>query len=128
MEKIDRISLKNLDNLFDDVPCYKTIKWHSYDIVLKQLLSFDQFVNVVRAIFKDCKIPDTDNMVQLELIDFAIKTNIISAYANVELPENSEDLYKVIYGTDLYELVCDNVSRVQVKSIIDSVMLCLSGR
>lgn len=124
MEGINRVSLKNKNV----EPCYKTIKWDGYDIVVKQLLSADEFIEVVRAVFRDCRIPDTDNMVQLELIDFAIKTNIVSAYANVELPENSSDLYNLVYGTDLYETVCDNVSKTQVKSIIDSIMLCVSGR
>ena len=124
MEETNRVSLKNKSV----EPCYKTIKWDSYDIVVKQLLSVDEFINVVRAVFKDCKIPDTENMVQLELIDFAIKTNIISAYANVELPEDLSNLYNLIYGTDLYETVCDNVSKAQLKSIIDSVMLCVSVR
>ena len=58
----------------------------------------------------------------------AIKTNIISAYANVELQEDLSDLYNLIYGTDLYKTICDNVSNIQVKSIIDSVMLCVSVR
>lgn len=124
MEGINRVSLKNKNV----EPCYKTIKWDGYDIVVKQLLSADEFIEVVRAVFRDCRIPDTDNMVQLELIDFAIKTNIVSAYANVELPEGLSDLYNLIYGTDLYESVCDNVSEIQLKSIINSIMLCVSGR
>lgn len=124
MEGINRVSLKN-ENV---EPCYKTIKWDGYDIVVKQLLSADEFIGVVRTVFRDCRIPDTDNMVRLELIDFAIKTNIVSAYANVELPEDLNDLYNLIYGTDLYESVCDNVSEIQLKSIINSIMLCVSGR
>lgn len=124
MEGINRVSLKNKNV----EPCYKTIKWDGYDIVVKQLLSADEFIEVVRAVFRDCRIPDTDNMVQLELVDFAIKTNIISAYANVELPEDLSSLYNLMYGTDLYETVCDNISKIQLQSIIDSVMLCVSVR
>lgn len=124
MEEVSRVSLKNNNTS----SCYKTITWESYDVVIKQVLSIDEFMDVIHAVFKDCRIPDTDNMVQLELIDFAIKTNIITAYANVDLPENLNELYNIVYGTDLYDTICNNVSKTQVKSIIDSVTLCLSGR
>lgn len=124
MEEVNRVSLKN-----NKTPLrYKTITWESYNIVIKQTLSIDEFMNVIHAVFKDCRVPDSDNIVQLELIDFSIKTNIISAYANVELPENLDELYSIVYGTSLYETIYSNVSKIQVQSIIDSVKLCLSGR
>ncbi len=124
MEEVNRVSLKN-----NKTPLhYKTITWKSYNIVIKQTLSIDEFMNVIHAVFKDCRVSDSDNIVQLELIDFSIKTNIISAYANVELPENLDELYSIVYGTSLYETIYSNVSKIQVQSIIDSVKLCLSGR
>lgn len=124
MEEVNRVSLKN-----NKTPLhYKTITWESYNIVIKQTLSINEFMNVIHAVFKDCRVSGSDNIVQLELIDFSIKTNIISAYANVELPENLDELYSIVYGTSLYETIYSNVSKIQVQSIIDSVKLCLSGR
>lgn len=128
MKKIERLALDEYIGIVKGNKVErKVVGWCSKYIEVKQMLSVDEYINVIRRIFADCRTPDSENMVQLELIDFAIKTNIISAYANIELPENLDDLYYIVYGTDLYEKVCANVNEKQVESIISSVKLCVTG-
>lgn len=111
----------------NDRYCTDEIKWRSHNIKIKHTLSINEYLNVMQRIAQDCKVSGTENVVRIELIDFAIKTSIISAFSNVKLPENINDLYYIVYGTDLYDVICKNISKIQLESIISSVNMCIHG-
>lgn len=97
---------------------YKKVQWHSAEIIVRPFLTIDEYIEVIKQIMRDCRDPD-GNIVP-ELIDFAIRINIICAYASIELPEDMKDCYYIIYASDLYETILSSISKCQVKSIIIS--------
>lgn len=103
---------------------YKTVQWHTSELVIKQILTVEEYMATVNNILHDCKAPNSDD-VAVELIDFAIKANIISAYSFVELPKDINSMYYIVYASDLYETVLSQANKKQIESIIDSVMLYL---
>lgn len=103
---------------------YKTVQWHSKQLVLKQFLPVQDYMTVVHDILRDCQPPDGGE-IALELIDFAIRSNIIAAYAFVELPEDVNKLYYIVYASDLYDVVLANANKKQIDAIIRSVMFYL---
>ena len=80
---------------------------------------FDTIQNILTDIEKD------DGSVAIEFIDFAIRTNIIVSYAFVDLPMESDDLFRVVYCSDLYDVVCSYANKAQINSIKKAVMMSI---
>ena len=56
-----------------------------------------------------------------EVKDFAIKTNILSRYANFSLPDNLEHRYQLVYMTDAVDAVCAAIDGTQLQEIVNSI-------
>lgn len=91
------------------------ITWHSMTIYIHRLLPLNQFIDVVQCILHDC-CDDSGNFI-LPLVDFAMRTNIISAYIDIDLPNNGDDMYVIAYESGLYDLVCEKANKAQIASI-----------
>lgn len=91
-------------------------QWHSTSIVLKKLLTIEEYLCCVNNIIKYCE--DSEGGFAIELLDFSLRVNIVMAYANVTLPENIDELYYLMYSSDLYETVCNAVNRAQIEAIL----------
>ena len=101
----------------------KVIRWHTDNITIKRMLTVKEYLDTIRGIIKDCKTPD-DNFA-IELLDFSIRLNIITSYAYIEFPKDVEEMYYLVYASDLYETVCAHANKAQVESIISSVKMSL---
>lgn len=99
---------------------YKKVPWHSTTLTIKQNLSVKEYVDTIHSIIQSCMTPDETCAV--ELLDFAIKSNVISSYAFVELPESLEDMFYIVYASDLYETIYKNVNNAQINSIEETVI------
>ena len=53
--------------------------------------------------------------------DFFIRYNLLTRYANFNLPNKLEHCYSIVYGTDATELVMKNVNISQFNSILDAI-------
>lgn len=104
---------------------YKTVQWHSSQIVMKPLLNMEEYINTVKNIVADCA--DANGDVAIELLDFSIRVHIISAYAFVELPEDINQLYYIAYQSDLYDTTVGVANKAQVESIRRSVWQLSGG-
>lgn len=100
---------------------YKKVVWHTSEIIVKQILTISEYMTVVNSILSDCQAPD--GSMALELADFAIRANIISAYGFVQMPEDIETLFYIVYASDLYETICSAVNKAQLEAIKQFVML-----
>ena len=98
---------------------YKTIQWHNNSLILKQFLDINTYIETVNSIIEDCKAPD--GTIIASLVPFSTRLHIIMSYSFVELPDAFDELYYVVYNSDLYDVVCKNVNQPQIDSIINSV-------
>ena len=101
----------------------KTVRWHNEELTIRQYLPFKDYMQVIQYICDDIKgASDGPN---LELVDFATKVNIIQAYAYIDLPTNLEDLYYVVYGSDLYDIIYKTASSKQIDEITYTIRLLI---
>lgn len=98
---------------------FKNATWHSMNIQIRMMLSLDDFISTVHTSIENCT--DSNGNFTFELIDFALRINIIVAYAYVEMPEDINDLYMIAYASGLYELVCSVANTNQIDAIRDCV-------
>ena len=98
---------------------YRKIVWHTAEMYVKTFLSLDEYKDLIDSIVRTCTAEDGDCI--YEMIDFVTRVNIIAAYALIELPEDIDELYYVVYESDLYDVVVKNANQWQIDSIIKSV-------
>ncbi len=104
---------------------YKKVVWHTSEIIVKQILTIKEYMDVVHNILNSCQDPEGN--AAPELLDFAIRINIISAYGFVQMPEDIDTLYYVAYASDLYDTICSAINKGQLEAIKQSVMLYIKG-
>lgn len=103
------------------------VNWHGKIIEVRTLLSQEEEIRTIHEIISLC-VDDNDGSVAVELLEFYIRFKIICSYAKVSFPENLDDIYKLVYHSDLYKYIIDNVNNTQVNNIINSVKyICLGG-
>lgn len=102
---------------------FKRINWHNAKLVVRTCLSAEEYENTVRGIVDYCRTEDGG--IAVEMIDFAERANLIASYALLEMPQDFEKLYRLVYASDLYDTVCAAVSAAQLDAIKRSVrMIC----
>ena len=93
-------------------------------ISVRPLLTFREtscFVNTVMAACFD----DEHGIAVPEAMDFAIRANTVLRYTNLELPEDLEEQYTILYGTDIYDTIRQNIQTAQLDAIIKTIELCM---
>ena len=96
-----------------------TIEWHDAQLRVKYALSLTDMLAFVDDVVGSCF---HDKLGYLpEVKDFAIKTNILSRYANFSLPDNLEHRYQLVYMTDAVDAVCAAIDGTQLQEIFNSI-------
>lgn len=98
---------------------YTEVPWHATRFVVRRFLSIQEVMTVIQRIIDGAC--DHDGNILIGLLDFSIRLSIVTAYALVELPTDADELYYVLYGSDLYDTVCKNVNRDQIDMIKNAV-------
>ena len=115
-----RISINTMDKImkerFDNTI---TEQWCDIDVRIKKTLSFTEMMEFVNDVVLSCFQEDCGFVP--EVMDFAIKSNILSKYANFSLPDNLEHRYEIIYKTDAVEMVCGKINNTQLNEIVSSI-------
>lgn len=100
----------------DDV--YKVIMWHGVQVILRKFISFRECVDCVEEVLRI-----SDNGYRAEMVDFALRANVLMLYTNIGLPSDIEAQYRLLYGSDIYHFILANVNEEQVNSIRYAVEL-----
>ena len=98
---------------------YKKVAWHTAELVVRQFLDVQETMALIDRIVHGAM--DPDGAIVVGLIDFSARIGIVSAYALVELPQNADELYYVLYASDLYDTVLKYVNKNQVEAVISAV-------
>lgn len=99
---------------------FVSVNWHGKIINVKMLLSREEELSLIHRIVSSCYDEELDVIIP-DVVDFCIKSNIVSAYSLIELPEDIEDRYTLLYFSDLYEYVTGAACEKQILHIIDTV-------
>ena len=95
------------------------VQWHSKRILVAPYLGIHAFLELIHRTLDDCC--SEDQRFAPELLDFAFRINVISAYAIVTMPTDIDELFFLAYQTDLYDTVCAHISKSQLMAAKDTV-------
>ncbi len=99
----------------------RKVTWHTAEFIMRPLLSIESYSSLVDRIINDCF--DENGVFNLGVLDFSLRKNIVSAYAFVDLPTDVDDLYRVLYSSDLFDTVCRYANQAQLESILRVVTI-----
>lgn len=108
----DKIAKEHFKN--EDV-----IQWHEAEVRVKRTLSLTAMLEFVDDVVGSCFHDGMGYMPEVK--DFAIKSNILTRYANFSMPDNLEHRYQMVYGTDAVDAVCAVIDTMQLQEIVNSI-------
>lgn len=115
-----KVSINTLDKaMTDNYTDTISAEWCDTAVDIKTVIDFKEmleFVNdVVMSAFQD------KYGFMPELIDFTIRSNIVSRYTNISLPDKLEHRYRILYGTDLINFVSQHINTEQLNEIQEAI-------
>lgn len=96
-----------------------TIEWHEAVVRVRYALSLTDVLEFVDDVVSSCFHDKLGYMPEVK--DFAIKSNILSRYANFTLPDNLEHRYQLVYATDAVDAVCTAIDGTQLQEIVNAI-------
>ena len=104
-----KISIASLDKVLKEQAVdIATEQWFGNEVKIKHTLSFSEALA-----FVDDVVP--------ELQEFVVKSNILTRYANFNLPDNLEHRYSLLYNTDAVDVVIRHINQKQLDDILESI-------
>ena len=105
---------------------YIDYNWHGKMIKIKYLLEREEEIELIHSIIDCCTAEEDDEeyvreYVIPEFVDLATRANIVSVYANVNLPENIDEQHRLLYYNDIYDVVVKHANSAQITNIINMV-------
>ncbi len=99
-------------------------EWYGIEVNMRHSITFTEMMEFVDDVVKSCF--QRNGVYAPEVMDFAIKSNIISRYTNVSLPDNLEHRYEILYNSDLVDFVCKSINMSQLQEMVTAIKRKLS--
>lgn len=115
----NKISCKSINKILKDdfSDNVRHIQWHGLDIEVKKCLDFGDAISFSNHICDLCFVERGEYVP--EMFDFALRSCVIEYYTNVEATNDLEKRYKIVYETDLFDVVRNNVLKPQYFALTD---------
>jgi len=119
-KSIKKVSIAAMDRVAKEhFPDVVTEYWFDNEVVIKRTLSLAEMLTFVDSVVSNCYYDVGGYMPEVK--DFVIKSNILTKYANFNLPDNLEHCYALVYGTDAVDVVLKHVSQAQLQDILNAI-------
>lgn len=117
---IKKISITQFENAVkENFPVVTTKQWFGIDITIKHTLSLTDILEFANDVVLSC-FNDNGGFMP-EVMDFAIRSNILTRYANFSLPDNLKKRYELIYNSDVVDFVCKHINMQQLQELTDAI-------
>jgi len=120
--KTKKISISTFEKVMKETAEAPTtvLNWHDVELVVKHRLSLKEMLEFVNEVTGLCFTLDTSVYIP-EVKEFAIKSCVLSMYANFSLPEDMQKRYELVYNTDAYSTVELHIDMAQFEEITDAI-------
>lgn len=96
-----------------------TKEWFGHEIQIKHTLPLTDMLGFVNDVVRSCFQDEGGYMPELR--EFAIKSGILTRYANFTLPDKVEHQYALLYNTSAVETVMANINKEQFDDILTAI-------
>ena len=115
-----KVSISAVDNIIGE--CFLNVvteQWYDVEVKMRRSIPFTEVLAFVDDVVQSCF--QRNGAYVPEVWDFAIKSNIISKYTNVSMPDNLEHRYAILYNSDLVDFVCQHINMQQLQEMVNSI-------
>lgn len=115
-----KVSISAVDNIISErFLNVVTEQWYDVEVKMRRSLPFTEVLAFVDDVVQSCF--QRNGAYVPEVLDFAIKCNIIGKYTNVSMPDNLEHRYAILYNSDLVDFVCQHINMQQLQEMVSSI-------
>lgn len=115
-----KVSISAVDNIISErFLNVVTEQWYDVEVKMRRSLPFTEVLAFVDDVVQSCF--QRNGAYVPEVLDFAIKSNIIGKYTNVSMPDNLEHRYAILYNSDLVDFVCQHINMQQLQEMVSSI-------
>lgn len=119
---IDRVSINNFEQALakDTVITETLVDTEDVTIQIKKTITLPEMMLFVQEVVEACVDGETGEYIP-EAYDFAIRSAVLTHYANFAMPANLEKQYWLIYNTRAFQQVLNNINEQQFNDIIRAI-------
>lgn len=120
--KTKKISINALEKCVKEATAEPVVtkEWRGINVNIKYRLGLNEMMAFVDGVVKTC-FTEADNQYIPEVLDFAIRSSVLSMYANFTLPANIERQYELVYGCDVYATILESIDRNQFDAMLRAI-------
>lgn len=122
VKKVNRISVAKFEKAVskDNVVFIPLDGVEDVDIEVTKTISLQSMIEFVENVAESCVDMDSGEYTP-QVRDFAIKRELLTKYANFTMPNNIEKQYEFIYGSNVVDVVLQNINQLQFQEIVSSI-------
>lgn len=119
---IDRVSINNFEQALakENVITETLADTENVTIQIKKTITLPEMMLFVQEVVEACIDGETGEYIP-EAYDFAIRSAVLTHYANFAMPANLEKQYWLIYNTRAFQQVLNNINEQQFNDIIRAI-------
>lgn len=120
-KKETRISINKLESVMkENIVVVPLNGADGVDITIRRRLPLKDMMQFVENVVSSCVDAETATYTP-EIKEFVIHSEILTTYANFNLPSNAEKQYELVYGTDALKQVMEHIDRNQFYEIEEAI-------
>lgn len=116
-KKESRISINKLESVMKENTIVVPMRGNEeVNITIRRILPLKDMMQFVENVVSSCVDAKTSSYTP-EIKEFVIRAEILTTYANFNLPTNVEKQYELLYCTDVLSQVMEHISQKQLHEI-----------
>lgn len=122
VKKVNRISVAKFEKAVskDNVVFIPLDGVEDVNIEITKSISLQNMIEFVENVAESCVDMESGEYTP-QVRDFAIKRELLTKYANFTMPNNIEKQYEFIYGSNVVDVVLQNINQLQFQEIVSSI-------
>jgi len=122
VKKVNRISVAKFEKVIskDNIVTIPLDGVEDVNIEITKSISLQNMIEFVENVAESCVDMESGEYTP-QVRDFAIKRELLTKYANFTMPNNIEKQYEFIYGSNVVDVVIQNINQLQFQEIISSI-------
>ena len=122
VKKVNRISVTKFEKVVskDNVVFIPLDGVEDINIEITKSISLQNMIEFVENVAESCVDMESGEYTP-QVRDFAIKRELLTKYANFTMPNNIEKQYEFIYGSNVVDVVLQNINQLQFQEIVSSI-------
>lgn len=120
-KKVNKISINKLEStMTNNVVSFPMNGYPDIEVTVRRVLPLHDVMQFVADVVSTCVDTETGEYIP-EVQAFAVRSSVLTMYANFTLPKDPQKQYDLIYNTTAFQQVLDVIDRVQYDEILYSI-------